>query len=89
MSTPEINALFLIVLSPASITSNWVQRELDEASHEASEGRKLILPVLTSGLRVADTPARIRRFKCADFVDDFDKLYSLLSRSIREHLQRK
>ena len=31
------NALFLIVLSPASIASNWVQRELDEASHEADD----------------------------------------------------
>jgi TIR domain len=38
--------LFLVVLTPASIRSAWLERELDEAAHEEAEGKKIILPVL-------------------------------------------
>jgi hypothetical protein len=82
------HALFLVVVSSSSIRSTWVNRELDEASHEASEGRKVILPVLASGLAVGYLPAHLRRFKCADFSSHFDMAYRLLKRSIDEHLRR-
>jgi hypothetical protein len=82
------NSLFLIVLSPSSIKSSWVQRELDEASHEANDGNKILLPVLTGGLTPNEMPARMRRFKCADFNKEFDNAYALLSRSIIKHLSR-
>lgn len=84
----QTSALFLVVLSPTSIDSGWVRRELDEAAHEATEGRKLLLPVLANGLRIADVPARIRRFKCADFNVEFDRPYAMLLRSINAHLGR-
>ena len=84
----QAHALFLVVLSPASIDSRWVSRELDEASHEASEGRKLLLPVLTGGLSVNAVPARLRRFKCADFNNDFASAYRALKTAIVVHLGR-
>lgn len=83
----QTNALFLIVLSPVSINSRWVQRELDEAAHEATEGNKLLLPILANGLDINVLPARLRRFKCADFNSEFDRPYALLARSIHVHLR--
>ncbi|MDH3503567.1 MAG: toll/interleukin-1 receptor domain-containing protein, partial [Nitrospirota bacterium] len=85
----QASALFLIVLSRSSLNSGWVNRELDEATHEATEGRKIILPVLVAGLAVKELPPRIRRFKCADFNLPFDQAYSLLLKSISAHLTRE
>lgn len=84
----QANALFLVVLTPASINSTWVSRELDEAVHEAAEGRKIILPVLAKGLDPSRVPARIRRFRCADFNEEASRAYDLLLASMREHIQR-
>jgi hypothetical protein len=84
----QAHALFLVVLSPASLHSSWVSRELDEASHEAVEGRKILLPVVANGLNMQDVPPRLRRFKCADFNQEFNPAYSLLKRSIDAHLRR-
>jgi hypothetical protein len=84
----QANALFLVVLTPTSINSSWVSRELDEAAHEAAEGRKVILPVLAKGLAASCMPARIRRFRCADFNEDALRGYELLLASMREHARR-
>jgi hypothetical protein len=84
----QTNALFLVVLSPSSINSTWLRRELDEAAHEATEGRKVLLPVLANGLCVESAPARIRRFKCADFNSDFQRAYTILLSSIQGHIRR-
>lgn len=84
----QANALFLVVLTPTSINSSWVSRELDEAAHEAAEGRKVILPVLAKGLNPSQVPARIRRFRCADFNGDASRAYDLLLASMREHVRR-
>ncbi|MCC7138008.1 MAG: TIR domain-containing protein [Planctomycetes bacterium] len=82
------HSLFLIVLSPASVSSRWVERELDEASHEAVDHQKVILPVLTGGLAPQDAPARVRRIKCANFNEHFDSAYRELSLAIAAHLRR-
>lgn len=82
------NSLFLVVLTPTSITSKWVQRELDEAAHEAVEGGKIILPIVAKGLGIGDVPARVRRWRCANFNEGFDASYSALLRSIKLHRQR-
>lgn len=83
----QASALFLIVLSRSSLNSSWVNRELDEAAHEATEGRKILLPVLAAGLTIKELPPRIRRFKCADFNASFDNAYSLLLKSIHARLK--
>lgn len=80
--------LFLIVLTPNSISSKWVERELDEASHEEVERGKIILPVVAKGLRSADLPPRIRRKFCADLSDDFESGYAKLKHSIRSYLKK-
>jgi CRP-like cAMP-binding protein len=82
------NRLFLIVLTPSSIKSDWVAREFDEASHDAISGSKVLLPVLTSGLVTKDLPARIRRKKSVVFSTDFEGPYSILLESIKEHTRR-
>jgi hypothetical protein len=80
--------LFLVVLTPSSIKSAWVERELSEASPEAVVGDKVILPVVTGGLASEHLPSRVRRLRWVEFGADFDKPYALLLRSIREHSRR-
>lgn len=82
------NMLFLIVLTPSSLNSAWVSRELDEASHEASTGNKVLLPVVTGGLSSSHLPPRIRRRRFVEFGSDFEGPYALLLRSIRGHSRR-
>jgi hypothetical protein len=82
------NLLFLIVLSPVSVNSEWVAREFDEASHEAVSGSKVLLPVIAGGLSITELPPRIRRKRAVTFGADFDTPYQLLLRSIQEHSRR-
>ena len=82
------NKLFLIVLTPNSVKSDWVAREFDEASHDAISGNKVLLPVLASGLSPNDLPARIRRKKSVVFEADFERPYAVLLESIKEHTRR-
>ena len=83
------NALFLLVLSPASLKSKWVQREIDEAAHELADGQKIVLPVLTGGLRQEEVPARLRRIKCADLNASNDAALDALIHSVRTHIARQ
>ena len=82
------NALFLLVLSPKSISSKWVTREIDEAAHEHAEGRKIIIPILAGGLDPQDIPARLRRLKCANLSNPTDESILLLIRSVQKHIER-
>jgi hypothetical protein len=81
-------SMFLVVLTPSSVLSPWVRREIDEAAHEVSEGRKIILPLFGCGLSPEQLPSRLRRFKGVDFNQDFDIGYRLLLRSIVGHMRR-
>jgi uncharacterized protein YjbI with pentapeptide repeats len=79
--------LFLILLTPSSITSKWVEREFDEASHEEVEGGKIILPVIAKGLKIESLPPRIRRKLCVDLTTDYDRGYEKLEKSILTYLK--
>ena len=79
--------LFLIVLTPTSISSRWVGRELDEAAHAEVEGRKIVLPVIANGLTAEQVPARLRNKVYLDLNKSFEDGYAKLTRSIRHHLQ--
>jgi hypothetical protein len=79
--------LFIIVLTPTSISSRWVERELDEAAHEESEGQKIVLPIIAKGLPPKQIPARLRRKLYVDISKSFDDGYAKLTRSIRHHLR--
>jgi hypothetical protein len=80
------NALFLVVLSPTSIKSKWVEREFDEASYEEIEGKKIILPIVVNGLPASDIPARIRRKLYVSLSDDFEAGYKKLRSSIVSYI---
>ncbi|MBI5933450.1 MAG: toll/interleukin-1 receptor domain-containing protein [Chloroflexi bacterium] len=78
--------LFIIVLSPISINSKWVEREFDEASHEEVEGKKIILPVVVKNLTPDKLPPRIRRKLFVDLSSDFDGGYQKLKKSILTYM---
>lgn len=84
----QSHALFLIVLSTVSIGSRWVQRELDEASHESVNAGKILLPILAPGTPASAIPARLQRLKHADFSQGFDSTYRTLLKSILIHISR-
>jgi hypothetical protein len=79
--------LFIIVLTPTSISSKWVERELDEAAHAESEGLKIILPIVAKDLSPEQIPARLRRKLYVDVSKSFDDGYARLTRSIHHHLR--
>jgi hypothetical protein len=81
------SVLFLIVLTPASITSKWVERELDEAAHEEADGVKIVMPVVAKGLAREAVPPRLRRKLYVDISGSlFESGYGRLVHSIRRHL---
>jgi hypothetical protein len=80
--------LFLVVLTPSSVKSRWVERELDEAAHEETEGSKIVLPVLAKGLGHDKIPYRLRRKLYVDVSEyTFDSGYAKLVQSIKQHLK--
>ena len=79
--------LFLILLTPTSISSKWVEREFDEASYEEVIGKKVILPVIAKGLEMEKLPPRIRRKNCADITKNFEDGYERLQNSIIAYLK--
>lgn len=80
------NLLFLVVLSPVSVNSKWVEREFDEASYEEIENKKVILPIIVNGLKNANIPARIRRKLYVNLTDDFEAGYKKLRKSIFSYM---
>jgi hypothetical protein len=82
------NVLFLVVLTPTSIESRWVERELDEAAHEEVEGRKVVLPVVAKNLDAERIPPRLRKKLYVDISGrNFNTGYEKLLRSIHRHLE--
>ena len=75
---------FLILVTPASIASRWVERELDEAAHEETLGKKIVLPVIAK-IKSEDVPPRLRRKFYVDLTSDFEKGYTRLLRSIKRY----
>lgn len=81
--------LFLIILTESSVSSKWVERELDEASHEEVSGGKIIMPVVAKGLKAANLPPRLRRKYCVDLSTDFVGGYEKLKASIQSYMKSR
>lgn len=63
----ESSNFFLVVLSPFSLTSPWVQRELSAAlMRQVSHGKIVIIPVLL-GLDTGDIPILLQDIKAVQF----------------------
>lgn len=77
---------FLVVLTPISVSSRWVERELNEASHEEIEGKKIVLPVIANGLKLEQLPPRLRGKLYVDLTSNFEDGYEKLKRSITKYL---
>lgn len=84
------NADYLaIALSPASVSSSWVQQEIEIALNQQPNGRKVkILPIK---VRECDLPELLRGIRCADFTDEkrYDNAFEELVRSIGMVFNRK
>ena len=79
----RVNDFIIVVLSPSSVRSAWVQRELAEAmTREISEKRVVVLPVLS---RPCDIPAFLTDKKCADFTRNSDLALNSLASAIEHH----
>lgn len=60
----------IVVLTPASVDSNWCRRELNAATmRELDEAQVLVLPILAENCKI---PAFLREKHYADFREDFD-----------------
>ena len=77
------NDFIIVVLSPSSVRSAWVQRELGEAmTREIKEKRVVVLPVLARPCRV---PAFLTDKKYADFTHNSDLALESLASAIEHH----
>ena len=77
------NDFIIVVLSPSSVHSAWVQRELGEAmTREIKEKRVVVLPVLA---RRCDVPAFLTDKKYADFTRNSDLALESLASAIEHH----
>jgi hypothetical protein len=81
--------IFIVILTPTSIKSKWVEREFDEASHEEIEGDKIIIPVIAKGLEIKNLPARIRRKNCANISNNFAEGYTKIKESIFTYIKER
>ena len=57
----------VVVLSPDSVASSWVQREVEEAISQEKQGRVKVLPLM---YRTCDPPSLLLGKVHADFTDD-------------------
>lgn len=74
------NDFLIVVLSPHSVASEWVKKELCEAmQREIKEQRVVVLPVL---LKSCPLPPFLRDKKYADFRDSYEQGFKELVQSI-------
>jgi hypothetical protein len=73
----------IVVLSPASVKSRWVQKELAEAMmREIKQKKVVVLPVI---YRQCEIPPFLTDQRYADFTGDSDSALNLLVNSIERH----
>ena len=79
----RLNDFMVVVLSPASVRSEWVRKELAEAMNkEIRQKRVVVLPVI---YRRCEIPPFLTDKKYADFTTDSDSALQGLVRSIERH----
>jgi hypothetical protein len=77
------NDFMVVVLSPASVKSAWVRKELAEAmTREIKQKRVVVLPVIYRRCKV---PPFLTDKKYADFTGDADSALNALIHSIERH----
>ena len=81
--------LFLVLLTPKSLASNWVMRELEQALHQESEGRTMVIPVMAGGVTERDMPTRLHHKKCVNLDTGFPDSYKIIRESILIQYRRR
>jgi hypothetical protein len=85
----QASLIYLIVLTPNSLRSNWVNREFEEASYENIESGKAIIPVVKD-LEHNQLNKRIQRktyINCTN-ADAYSEQYAYLKKSILYYLHK-
>ena len=76
------NDFIVAVLSPSSVRSEWVRRELNEAlTREIRDRRVVVLPVIARDCKI---PAFLADKRYADFTKNYDVALDALVRSIQQ-----
>jgi hypothetical protein len=77
------NDFMVVVLSPSSVNSKWVQKELAEAmNREIREKRVVVLPVIARTCRI---PVFLTDKKYADFTKESDSAFEALVTAIEQN----
>lgn len=81
------SCLFLVLLTPNSISSEWVKFEIQEAARGEAGGGKAILPVLAKGVTASAVPRVLGKDRLAVDIDSgFEAGYEKLRHAILAHL---
>jgi hypothetical protein len=80
------NCVFLVVLSPQSVLSPWVQFELEMARAAADRGTHVLVPLLAGGLKPPQLPAELRAVIAVDLAPGLTSAFPALQRAITSHL---
>jgi hypothetical protein len=75
---------FLIVLSPNSINSKWVNYELNEAYAIHITGNKKIIPIIIDDLKKEDIPLRLKKHLYCNFSTNYSQAFLKLTKSLKE-----
>ncbi|MEM2970982.1 MAG: TIR domain-containing protein [Candidatus Bathyarchaeia archaeon] len=75
---------FIILVSPSSVKSKWVQRELTVALHELIERDVIIIPILISDVSENEIPIALRGIQWLDLRKDFEGKINPLVKQIAD-----
>lgn len=82
----ESSCVFLVLLSPDSVQSEWVTFEIEQARERVARGTHALVPVLVRGLAAANLPDTLAGKAAIDMSAGVGEKYPELRRSISDHL---
>ncbi len=79
--------VFLISLSPSSVSSEYVLRELEMALKREAEGEMFVLPVLVKKMSRSEIPEVLQKKVFVDLTTELEKGYAEIKKSIVANLK--
>lgn len=80
------SCIFLLLVSRASLNSEWVMFEIDRAHERAQDARQVLIPILTDNLSHDDLPEKLRDIVSFSLGTSLEASFPTLIDAIREHL---
>ncbi|CAH1198642.1 hypothetical protein NTGBS_330025 [Candidatus Nitrotoga sp. BS] len=82
----DSNCVFLLVVSQASLRSEWVAFEIDRALGRAKDGAQICIPVLANGVTHGDLPAKLQGVVSFQLGESIEGTLPKLIEAVQEHL---